>query len=184
MVVCDAEEFHVDFVHFLKERLVVVEPIATQLKAIIFKCLLFYCFSRVAAGFTTSNLSSGRWRSSTWNSSAWATTTGKSCWTFLTSSPLFQPSTFWRRTTRKFLAGLTNLKVQYRCIINLIYGTTCVADPGLGGFLSSGSGIRVARISIRIRNPESGMNKDCSKRFVCLFFGVKILKFFEDPGWR
>jgi hypothetical protein len=60
MVVCDADEFHVHFVYFLKERLVVVEPIATRLKVIIFKCLLFYCFSRGAAGSTTSSLSAGR----------------------------------------------------------------------------------------------------------------------------
>jgi hypothetical protein len=88
---------------------------------------------------------------------------------------LFRPSTLWRRTTRKFLAGLTNLKVEYRCIINVIYGTTCGPDPEtVIGWL----------FELWMWNPESGTNKDCSKLFVCLFFGVKILKFFEDPGWR
>jgi hypothetical protein len=79
---------------------------------------------------------------------------------------LFRPSTLWRRTTLKFLAGLTNLKVEYRCIINVIYGTTWGPDPEtVIGWL----------FELLMLNAESGMNKHCSKLFVCLFFSLKIL---------
>jgi hypothetical protein len=79
---------------------------------------------------------------------------------------LFRPSTLWRRTTLKFLAGLTNLKVEYRCFINVIYGTTWGSDPETWiGWL----------FELLMLNAESGMNKHCSKLFVCLFFSVKIL---------
>ena len=154
------------FVKYLKEILVIVEATATRLKTIIMKCVLFYCFSRVAVGSTTNKLCADRWRSSAWNSSASAATTGKCCWISSTSSPLFRPSTLWRRTTLKFLAGLTNLKVEYRCFINVIYGTTWGSDPETWiGWL----------FELLMLNAESGMNKHCSKLFVCLFFSLKIL---------
>ena len=53
---------------------------------------------------------------------------------------------------------------------------TSFADPGLGAFLIPGSGIRDEQPGsyfLELRNHFFG------------FFGVKILKFFdEDPGWR
>ena len=66
-----------------------------------------------------------------------------------------------------------------------------IRDPGLGAFLTPGSGIRDPgweKVSIGIRDPGSGMNNpdhiflELRNHFFA-FFGVKILKFFdEDPG--
>jgi hypothetical protein len=60
-----------------------------------------------------------------------------------------------------------------------------IRDPGLGAFLTPGSGIRdgrksASRSGIRDEQPGSYI-LELRNRFFA-FFGVKLLKFFEDPG--
>ena len=59
-------------------------------------------------------------------------------------------------------------------------------DPGLGAFLTPGSGIRDGRKSASgsgIRDEQPGSYFLEIKNHFFAFFGVKILKFFdEDPG--
>jgi hypothetical protein len=61
-------------------------------------------------------------------------------------------------------------------------------DPGLGAFLTPGSGIRDGRKSASgsgIRDEQPGSNFLELRNHFFAFFGVKIPKFFdEDPGWR
>jgi hypothetical protein len=73
-------------------------------------------------------------------------------------------------------------------------------DPGLGAFLTPGSGIRDGRKSASgfgIRDEQPGSYFLELKNHFFAFFGVKILKFFDedpgsametvrirDPGWR
>jgi hypothetical protein len=77
-------------------------------------------------------------------------------------------------------------------VIVLVYGgqrdnhTFSVADPGLGAFLTSGSGIRDGRKSASgsgIRDEQPGSYFLELRNHFFALFGVKILKFFdEDPG--
>jgi hypothetical protein len=59
-------------------------------------------------------------------------------------------------------------------------------DPGLAAFLTPGSGIRGPgweKVSIRIRDEQPGSYFLELRNHFFAFFGVKILKFFdEDPG--
>ncbi len=68
-------------------------------------------------------------------------------------------------------------------------------DPGLGAFLTPGSGIRDPgweKVSIRIRDEQPGSYFLELRNHFFAFFVVKILKFFDedpgsgiqDPGWR
>jgi hypothetical protein len=60
-----------------------------------------------------------------------------------------------------------------------------IRDPGLGAFLTPGSGIRDGRKSASgsgIRDEQPGSYFLELRNHVFAFFGVKILKFFEDPG--
>jgi hypothetical protein len=61
-----------------------------------------------------------------------------------------------------------------------------IRDPGLGAFLTPGSGIRDLRKSASgsgIRDEQSGSYFLELRNHFFAFFGVKILKFFdEDPG--
>jgi hypothetical protein len=65
-----------------------------------------------------------------------------------------------------------------------------IRDPGLGAFLTPGSGIRDVRKSASgfgsgIRDNNPGLYFLELRNHFFAFFGVKILKFFdEDPGWR
>ncbi len=69
-------------------------------------------------------------------------------------------------------------------------GCCSVADPdpgsGVGAFLTPGSGIRDGRKSASgsgIRDEQPGSYfLELRNSFLFAFFGVKILKFFEDPG--
>ncbi len=62
-----------------------------------------------------------------------------------------------------------------------------IRDPGLGAFLTPGSGIRdPGWVESQHPDPWSGWTTriiflELRNHFFC-FFGVKILKFFEDPG--
>ena len=63
-----------------------------------------------------------------------------------------------------------------------------IRDPGLGAFLTPGSGIRVPgweKVSIRIRDEQPGSYfLELRNHFFFAFFDVKILKFFDadlDP---
>jgi hypothetical protein len=60
-----------------------------------------------------------------------------------------------------------------------------IRDPGLGAFLTPGSGIRDGRKSASgsgIRDENPGSYVELRNHFL-LFLGVKIIKFFdEDPG--
>jgi hypothetical protein len=62
-----------------------------------------------------------------------------------------------------------------------------IRDPGLGTFLTPGSGIRDGRKSASgsgIRDEQPGSYFLELRNHFFAFFGVKILKFFdEDPGW-
>ncbi len=61
-----------------------------------------------------------------------------------------------------------------------------IRDPGLGAFLTPGSGIRDGRKSASasgIRDEQPGSYFLELRNHFFAFFGVKILKFFdEDPG--
>jgi hypothetical protein len=62
-----------------------------------------------------------------------------------------------------------------------------IRDPGLGTFLTPGSGIRDGRKSVSgsgIRDEQPGSYFLELRNHFFAFFGVKILKFFdEDPGF-
>jgi hypothetical protein len=60
-----------------------------------------------------------------------------------------------------------------------------IRDPGFGGFLTPGSGIRDGRKSASgsgTRDEQPGSYFLELKNHFFAFFGVKILKFFEDSG--
>jgi hypothetical protein len=60
-----------------------------------------------------------------------------------------------------------------------------IRDPGLGAFLTPGSGILDGRKSASgsgIRDEQPGSYFLELRNHFFAFFGVKILKFFEDPG--
>jgi hypothetical protein len=80
-----------------------------------------------------------------------------------------------------------------------IVGTSVAdPDPGSGAFLTPGSGIRDGqKVSIRIRDEQSGSYFLELRNHFFVFFGVKILKFLDadpgsgmetvrirDPGWK
>jgi hypothetical protein len=58
-----------------------------------------------------------------------------------------------------------------------------VRDPGSGAFLTPGSGMGWEKVSIRIRDEQPGSYFLELRNHFFAFFGVKMLKFFdEDPG--
>jgi hypothetical protein len=77
---------------------------------------------------------------------------------------------------------------QFRVLEKAISSSgTSVADPdpGLGAFLIPGSRIRDGRKSASgIRDEQPGSYFLELRNHFFAFFGVKILKFFEDPGWK
>jgi hypothetical protein len=76
-----------------------------------------------------------------------------------------------------------------------VFSSVADPDPGLGAFLTPGSGIRDGRKSASgsgIRDGQPGSYFLEFRNHFFAFFGVKILKFFDedpgsgirDPGWR
>ncbi len=74
---------------------------------------------------------------------------------------------------------------KYRSLVKF---SVADPDPGLGAFLTPGSGIRDGRKSASgsgIQNEQPGSYFKELRNHFFAFFGVKLLKFFDEgPGWR